>query len=421
MWQKGLASAKENVMTTNDWAKKETQVLIQELLATTDSLNAGDSYRAAFTKTTGEEIIKEKTDTRRKIVEALIVREGIKDPSILKNRMNYIAHTTYEFQFNTQEDLMKHINESRLYGNALAYADREKATGKTDVLLPLANGNNIDLLSPEIQNGPPDLRIVFAFEKLQQSEAALTIAPKHFSLFEKIGNENLVHILNQVGSYLVENENLPIEKKELLQKFQQDLMIYLSHIRNIYFEPEIIPNVTEKDIDKLLGLNQPTQQNLEKLEIEIHQIENNPISFALFEVAKMFGYTGKGTLADLKKFFSEEKKGQQGIYWNGKNWYINEAGLERDDIMDQKITYDQEEIHSKTEVQQANQKQNAPEKIIRRMIQRIRENSTDILETRNDAIVDITTTSSEEKMGQIALKIADKLEQGLEKYQVNNQ
>jgi len=44
----------------------------------------------------------------------------------------------------------------------------------------------------------------------------------------------------------------------------------------------------------------------------------------LYEIAKKLNYSGKNRLDDLKLFFSEWAKDIHGIYYNGKNWYVNE-------------------------------------------------------------------------------------------------
>jgi len=381
MIDKGLESAAEATMTGNDWAKKETNTLIHDLLSTVDELNAGDSYRAVFSTATIQGIEKEKVLTRKKIIEALILKEGINDQQVIQDRINFLKDTGYEFNFNNREQFLKLFNQSRTYAQAMRYTRQEKVAGKTEVILELNQSRTINLFDPKTNK----ICIAYAFQKMQKKEINPKISKTRFTNFEKLDETTILYMLNCVGSYLGLKES---EKTKEMKNFYQELELYAKGIRNIFFQPQIIKNVTKAEIEKLINFIKDEKFEPKEVEQKMYQIENKPEVFALFEAAKMFGYSGKGKIADLQNFFSKTKKGEHGIYWNGEQWVVNEAGLERDDKMG-----------------------NNGEKTIQNMINRIRDNQNDILETRNDALVDIRTTYSEEKMSGIALQIAKKLEE----------
>lgn len=273
----------------------------------------------------------------------------------------------------------------------MQYTRQEKANGKTEVILELNQHSKINLLDPKISK----IWIAHAFQKIQKAEISPKLSETRFANFEKLDETSILYMLNSVGSYLGSKRN---KKTAEIKNFYKELELYAKGVRNIFFQPQIIQDVTKTEIEKLISFTKNTNFVPEKVEEEMYQIENKPEAFALFEVAKMFGYSGKGKMEEIQNFFNEEKKGEHGIYWNGEEWVVNEAGMERDDKMG-----------------------NNGETTIQNMIQRIRENQNDILENRNNALVDIRTTYSEEKMGSVALKIAKNLEKGLAKYQNKNQ
>ena len=391
MVDKGLESAAEATMTNKEWAEKETNTLIHDLLSTVDVLNAGDAYRRTFTTATRESIEKEKIDTRQKIIEALIIKEWINNQEITADRMNFLKETSYEFNFNNREEFLKLFNQSRTYAQAMQYAKQEKLDGKNEVILELNQHRKINLLDPKISK----IWIAHAFQKIQKAEISPKLSETRFANFEKLDETSILYMLNSIGSYLGSKQN---KKTSEIKNLYKELELYAKGVRNIFFQPQIIQDVTKTEIEKLLSFTKNTNFVPEKVEEEMYQIENKPEAFALFEVARIFGYSGRGKIEEIQNFFSEEKKGKHGIYWNEEEWVVNEAGMERDDKMGN---------NGKTTIQN--------------MIQRIRENQNDILENRNNALVDIFTTYSEEKMGSVALKIAKNLEKGLAKYQNKNQ
>lgn len=56
----------------------------------------------------------------------------------------------------------------------------------------------------------------------------------------------------------------------------------------------------------------------------------NETVYILNCLAESFGYTGNPNMAELKKFFSKEKAGEHGVYFDGENWRINKEGWDWD-------------------------------------------------------------------------------------------
>ena len=94
------------------------------------------------------------------------------------------------------------------------------------------------------------------------------------------------------------------------------------------------------------------------------KITNNEACYALYQLAKTFGYIGIQNEEELKGFFNEERKGSLGIYWDGENWFVNEAGYEFDDEIGK-------ELNRHT---------------IEKFIQELRDKPDDRLEHRQDAV-----------------------------------
>ena len=143
-----------------------------------------------------------------------------------------------------------------------------------------------------------------------------------------------------------------------------------------------------------------TEKDIETLEVEIKNREikmsHSSLAYALFEAAKILGYEGNGTLEELKKFFHEDYCDEKGIYWNGKQWMLNEDGLEWDDEMGR--------IGVAT---------------TRRIIKRLKENKENVFASRNRSILDSITGKQIKTNGLLqtrALQMAGAMEIGLQKF-----
>ena len=199
---------------------------------------------------------------------------------------------------------------------------------------------------------------------------------------------NYFVIYNKLNSFIEINKD---STKDLI-KLRQDIGNYLN-ARHYYFEPQIIQNVDKNELLNFANSTLLEDMNPIQIEAKTVKLGNDPISYSMFQLSKLFGYEGDASLDSLKTFFNEEKKGERGVYWNGKEWVVNEAGLERDDKMG-----------------------NNGEDTLRKIIDRIALNSYDVLEARTDAIVDLRNMGIKEVLHQQALRIVSCLEKGYSKW-----
>ena len=57
--------------------------------------------------------------------------------------------------------------------------------------------------------------------------------------------------------------------------------------------------------------------------IETYDVAPDIETYAFYKYAKIFGFTGSADLSAIKSFLSETSKDQHGVYWDGKQWNLN--------------------------------------------------------------------------------------------------
>ena len=398
MIDKWYESAIEWTKTSDEWSQKSVAELMHDLVSTTDQLSTSDYFRGLknfWSSEKIEQMQKEKIETREKIYEALILKEWniryISEEG-LKNRMLYIKKKTYNYSYLDRQYIIWIIDESRLYNEALRYAKSEQLKGATEVKFLLNNWSEIDVLKNIAnQDWVTMAWIVDWYKNFKNDLCKKEIPEKIFNRFEGLSDITLVTLMNKFAPY-VSNKDPWYEK---FQTFTEQVGLYLRY-KNIFFTPETL-FTNEKQLQWYLD-NFVWKGSILQVEAYINEIDNDPIAFAMFELAKMFNYTWTWKLEDLKNFFSEDKKAFQGVYWDWSEWVVNEAWEESDD----EIWDDWEET-------------------IVDIIKRLKENKDDVLEARTDIIVDLWI----EKMADFILSdtveiMANKLELWLKNYKQFN-
>jgi hypothetical protein len=57
--------------------------------------------------------------------------------------------------------------------------------------------------------------------------------------------------------------------------------------------------------------------------IETYDVAPDIETYAFYKYAKLFGFVGSADLSAIKSFLSENSKDQHGVYWDGKQWNLN--------------------------------------------------------------------------------------------------
>lgn len=100
------------------------------------------------------------------------------------------------------------------------------------------------------------------------------------------------------------------------------------------------------------------------LDFEKDNFTITPALHALKRLAEYFGYNGPTSEKKLKAFFNEDTASYHGLYWDGKEWVLQERGWESDDEMGSALN----------------------SLLIKKIVARMREQPDNILEHRSDSI-----------------------------------
>jgi len=195
----------------------------------------------------------------------------------------------------------------------------------------------------------------------------------------------LKYIQNNLDGFYTNNVSLA-------KKIFRDSLIYFNNYEIYAKNEKLAKTSAQKDIQML-------EAEIKNREIKM---DNSLLAYALFEAAKILGYEGDGTLEGLKKFFNKTNRGEKGIYWDGKQWMLHEEGLEFDDEMGN------------------------GQEAAKNIIKRLKENATNIFSSRNKSIIDYTIIANKGKsqttriLEKIAIKMANAMQEGIQKYQKLN-
>ncbi|MFH1012555.1 MAG: hypothetical protein V1760_02300, partial [Candidatus Peregrinibacteria bacterium] len=381
-----LESKYETTKTVDEWRAVDHKQLIHEWVST-HGVGAGDAYRLF---TGQKEIEVEKQATRQKIAEAIINAEENRRPGAPADpdRMHYLQVMCDFYPPAHYQAALDLLRESKLYADIMltrrsALAEREKNPQSQ------ARVAGLDLLDPRFE--APDKKGILSLLTAFRRHALEQIPEDLQYNFSQFSDRYLIDLYCESLAYL---QSGIADSAEEEKTFTYRLRNFLIHRRRINVEKEYLQWMAEhKELDaeaardKIAGFQDHPTQALEE-DLKNHT-RSKPV-YALYELAKFFGYTGYPNEDALKAFFDEGHGGALGIYWDGENWYVNEAGMERDENLGPHLT----------------------RPVIQKMIAELRENSADVIETRQDAMVDIVEDDQfKSQVNQMAVI----LEKGLEK------
>jgi hypothetical protein len=401
MGQKVLESWDEEERTASTWAKKSSrEELIYDLYTTLDEVSARDSYRVL---TSEEALMYKQKEIREKLFKALILKEELsesndKSKKILNNRLTYIKSLTHNFLPANLKDIEKLLSDSKKYALGINILTEFKKAKKEEILR-ISPTEIIDL-SDNYLLTEKDLKTVLRVKKVYEilSEKDLE------TMFKNEDKEILLKNLNQVPSNIITSlyKKLGVfllkrqeEKKELpprLLSFYEDLEKYVN-LKSLTVSQNKIENFEEKNLYVSIDYLYDDSFSPEKLKQIVFEIDKTPFAFALYKIAEMYGYTGKGDLKSLKHFFSRDNAEKLGIYFDGE-WYVNKEGLDWD--------------------QSVGNEEN--EESVKKMCEIIENNSDNILGSRADSIFRFAGSSIDNKLEEQALMVKDSLKEGVKEY-----
>ena len=395
-------SEEEMEKNVKDWLSEGRSSLIHHLILTNDSLTFGDATNVSRDNT---DILAQKSNTRKNIIEALMIDEAdAMNEKGIPYRLDYIEKHTSNFNIKDQSQLRQLLYNSYLYAMALILPK------------PISDKNNlqeyklgsVDLMNSKVMSNPnKDTmdEVVSEYKKNQNDNLKKAISLKVFNTLEKLSETELVYYTNQLDIYCITHKKR--ESNKNIFEVQKYLSEYYS-VNGVYYTPEILDfkdKQKEKGNEKALMLfsQKVLSGNIEGKTLSYH-IDNNPLAFALYELAAGFGYMGQGKMEDLKKFFDEDHAYARAIYWDGDNWVVQEAGMESDD-----------EIGS-SDIYKFVFGEDNPKDIVNKMIEKIEGDKGNILEYKHDKFLDLGVSGTYDSREEQEQWIANSLKTGLKKY-----
>lgn len=388
-----IDSAYEKTKTPLEWAKEtDPYQLVHEWLSSNanggagggEYMTAGDAYRFSGL----EQGKAEHTATRRKIVEALIMKE---EGTEIANadRMHFMETIC---NFNPAPEYatcVQMLRDSKLYAGI--QAARRNGIKENLAEYPLGG---INLLDAKYENpGRAEVaELVLAVKK----DAQESVDPMLRARLDSFGTTYLVELLEDARQEIF---SLNDEQKA----FAIDLAEYLTFVRNVDTDLTIRKLDNERVVDhevnaeivaqRINALSMGNQSEIDQYFNEYKEkIEDNAACYALYQLAEYFGYSGYQNETGLKRFFTENRKGYFGVYWDGDEWCVNEQGAELDNEVGAELT---------TETVTA-------------IITELRSDSGNILEHRADSVF---YSEGETMYSEHVAKMASILEKGLKDYE----
>ena len=333
MGSSAIESKLEATKTANEWAAVNPTLLKHEWL-TTGGESAGDLYRIATPfAASRKEIDAEHQNTREKMVEAILRQEdGEVDPDRLEFIRNRYKSTGYEKYDLSQMILM----ESRIYAEMMKNRRMQKAQGASEYLV-----GNLDLMDERFEKpGASEMgRMIDEYEL----NAMRGMDKRWKENFDRLSTGSLADLSFQIRNKAEKAEGGMSEGQI---KFLVDVENYLKLKRNVNLGYEYamrahnkMEEISKEKLSDLLDRFDGTvvKNDLEK---EVAKITDTPACYALCKMAEFFGYSGHQEIDELKSFFTEANKNALAVYWDGKSWYLNQAGWDRDNEIGAELNED---------------------------------------------------------------------------------
>lgn len=388
MAHNAIDSAYEKTKTSAEWAAEVSpSQLVHEWLSTSahggadggEYRTAGDMYRFAGPEKYG----KEHQETRQKIVEALIMQEdGTKEVDL--DRVNYIAHTRNFIPPMEYGECINLLRDSKIYSGAIKARKKARQEGEKEYML-----GGVNILEDKY-GGPAAVRDLVDLAKKDAVEKINFALKTRFNSFADAYLLDLFEQGHEAGSSLDDNQ----------RSFMLELQTYLIFARGINIDVELLKRAARRNGEDL----EVSEENLaaritrfetgdlaqEKEALTMH-ITDTAGCYALYELARFFGYTGYQNIDELKGFFKEDHKGYFGVYWDGDQWAVNEQGMELDNEVGAELN----------------------EATVAGIVAELCKDSGNILEHRGDSIF---YSEGETMYAPQVKKMADILENGLKNY-----
>ncbi|MFH0820577.1 MAG: hypothetical protein V1908_02275, partial [Candidatus Peregrinibacteria bacterium] len=389
MGEAALESKYEATKTAQEWVETESRQLIHDWISTT-SLGAGEAYRLG---TNQAEIEREKKATNRKIAEALILQQQDPGKPADPDRLHYLEVICNFKPPANYRDAVGYLRDSRIYADLMS--SRRKALSEQRSIVIGA----VELTDARFEN--PDAQAIGELLQANRGQEVTNITPELKKNFDSFSDRYLIDLCcESLTLQYAENSDVTEAEKE----FTRQLESYLTFVRGVdvcgaynawmaikvdkrEFDDASRAKIGAKARESMTQLQTNPSQVLRK-DIE-HHTPNRAV-YAVTDLARFFGYTGYPNEEALKLFFDKDHKGVYGCYWDGDEWCLNESGWEVDEDLGGELN----------------------DIVVRHMIRLMREDPDDVIETRQQAIVDVVSIH---QFNNQVLQMADILEQGLKK------
>jgi|GEM_PF-3515997 len=379
MAEAALESKYEATKTVAEWAREEPRQLIHDWISTSTE-GAGEAYRLFAD---AKEIGREKQETIRRMAAAIVCQEDMSQAPN-PDRLYYLevtCHTRPPVNFHEALDFLR---DSHMYANLMAQrrqtgglVDEKPSAQAIEDMLQTAKTESLAQLNPDLKKNWD------AFS----TRYLIDLACKAFALEHgQKANDAEKQFADQLESYLTFVRGVDMSREYMAWLAEKSQKRELDDSGKAKIQKE-----AQEAIAQLL--NDPSRSLRGDLE---HQTPSRAV-YALADLGRFFGYTGYPNEDALKGFFDEAHKGAHGCYWNGDEWCLNEAGYERDEHLGKNLS----------------------ETTVRQMIKLMRDDPDDVLESRQDALVDIgsSAVSFKEQVGQMAMILENGLKKEPPKFQ----
>ena len=388
MGEAGVESWIENERGVEDWERDfDRETLIHHWIST-GHMTAGDSYYEFVGGSRNYKL------TSENIVKAIMKKEGMHIPAWPAEdvfRISYIEKTNgltmVKPNYERAEELLQ---ESALYAELMH--QRSQAMGKVDKVMI----GDFNIMDPKygLKGEGQSMKELVDYYKTNQIEeleqpllsrldqfSTAYLLERYIELSREIGkvggkvSQNINDFENvntadynlclQIKRYLFLKRKVNADEA-LKDDFKKFYVEGLANGRGFKNEEEArMAYFNESDLGIVkTGVVTLLDEEKTRQEIEKNEIDDTAACYALYKLAEYFGYTGYQRESRLKQFFTEEKKITFGVYWDGDEWTLNEAGNEFDDDMGDNLN----------------------EQTVRNIIYRMREQPDNILEHRGEAM-----------------------------------
>ncbi|MBU1018008.1 hypothetical protein KKA33_03190 [Patescibacteria group bacterium] len=392
---KVFKTMKEETATTGEWAQScPYDQLIHEWFTTHGHVSVGDAYITLLGIETVDESLEAKKKNMHKIFQALIAAQNenldvLKALGEQKSRheideliaKNFTKYHEYYFQEGRMSQLQNYqaaqrfIVEAETFNKIMQKRDELKREGVKEFRI---GAYNLMEDRYDVREGTPQVDRYFSPQDViaeYQKQIMLPIekTPQLKKNLEAMETSYLMRLYIQAGRILKEWEGGKWEMdQETIGKIKGNMSlirVYLTTQRKVIFNIAILKNQQfaepPMNPEELLScLEDFSVKNASRhQEFAEQHFDRKPGVRALYRLAEYFGYSGLQREEDLKIFFSEDRANYQGIYWDGSEWHVQEAGDEVDEDMGTELNY----------------------KTVSKMVNELVQNPNNILESRHES------------------------------------